>query len=52
MDKKKVMTICGAIVVVVVIAVCVTIAQFSKQDVENAQNDLQTTIKKYGSVEK
>lgn len=52
MDKKKVMTICGVIVVVVVIAVCVTIAQFSKQDVENAQNDLQTTIKKYGSVEK
>lgn len=52
MDKKKLITICGVIFVVVVIVVCFAIVQFSKQDVENAQNDLQATIEKYGFVEK
>lgn len=52
MDKKKIVTICGSIIVVVVIAVCIVIVQFSKQGVEDAQNDLQATIEKYGVVEK
>lgn len=52
MDKKKVMTICGVILVVVVIVVCIAIVQFAKQDVENAKNELQATIEKYGTVEK
>lgn len=52
MDKKKVMTICVVIFVVVVIAVCIAIVQFAKQDVENAKNELQATIEKYGTVEK
>ncbi len=52
MDKKKVMTICGVIFVVVFVAVCFAIVQFSKQDVENAKKDLQATIEKYGTVEK
>lgn len=52
MDKKKVMTICGVIFVVVVIVVCIAIVQFAKQDVENAKNELQATIEKYGTVEK
>lgn len=52
MDKKKVITICGVIFVIVFVAVCFAIVQFSKQDVENAKKDLQATIEKYGTVEK
>lgn len=52
MDKKKVMTICGIIFVIVFVAVCFAIVQFSKQDVENAQKDLQEAYEKYGTVEK
>ena len=52
MDKKKVMTICGVIFLVVFVAVCFAIVQFSKQDVENAKKDLQEAYEKYGTVEK
>lgn len=52
MDKKKIMTICGVIFVIVFVAVCFAIVQFSKQDVENAQKDLQEAYEKYGTVEK
>lgn len=52
MDKKKVITICGVIFVIVFVAVCFAIVQFSKQDVENAQKELQETYEKYGTVEK
>lgn len=52
MDKKKVMTICVVIFVVVFVAVCFAIVQFSKQDLENAQKDLQEALEKYGTVEK
>lgn len=52
MDKKKIMTICGIIFVIVFVAVCFAIVQFSKQDVENAQKDLQEAYEKYGTVEK
>lgn len=52
MDKKKIVSICGVIVVIIVIAVCIAIVYFSKQDVATAENELQQTIEKYGSVEK
>lgn len=52
MDKKKVITICGVIFVIVFVVVCFAIVQFSKQDVENAQKELQETYEKYGTVEK
>lgn len=52
MDKKKVITICGVIFVIVFVAVCFAIVQFSKQDVENAQKDLEEAYEKYGTVEK
>lgn len=52
MDKKKVMTICGVIFVIVFVAACFAIVQFSKQDVENAQKDIQEAYEKYGTVEK
>lgn len=52
MDKKKIMTICVVIFVIVVIAVGFAIVQFSKQDLENAQKDLQEAFEKYGTVEK
>lgn len=51
MDKKKVMIICGVIFVIVVIAACITIVHFSKQDVEIAQNEYEQTVEKYGQVE-
>ncbi len=52
MDKKKTMTICGIILVAVVIIGAFIMVQFSKKDLENAQNELQKTIEKYGTVEK
>lgn len=52
MDKKKILTICGVIFVIAVVAVCIVISQSAKQNLEDAQNDLQETIDKYGLVEK
>ena len=52
MDKKKILTICGIVLVIAVIAVCIVISQSAKQDLEDAQNDLQESYEKYGSVEK
>lgn len=52
MDKKKILTICGIILVIAVVAVCIVISQSAKQDLEEAQNDLQESYEKYGSVEK
>ena len=52
MDKKKILTICGVIFVIAVVAVCIVISQSAKQDLEDAQADLQESYEKYGSVEK
>lgn len=52
MNKKKLLTICSVVFVAVFVFVCIIIVQLSKKDVENAQNDLQKTIEKYGTVEK
>lgn len=52
MDKKKIITICGVIFVIAVVAVCIVISQSAKQNLEDAQNDLQETMDKYGFVEK
>lgn len=51
MDKKKILTICGIVLVIAVIAVCIVISQSAKQDLEDAQNDLQESYEKYGWVE-
>lgn len=51
MDKKKIITICGIIFVVIVVAICFIIVHFSKQDLKDAEKDLQQTIEKYGYVE-
>lgn len=52
MDKKKILTICGVVLVIAVVAICIVISQSAKQDLEDAQNDLQETYEKYGWVEK
>lgn len=52
MDKKKILTICGVIFVIAVVAVCIVISQSAKQNLEDAKNDLQETMDKYGFVEK
>ena len=52
MDKKKITGICVVIFVVAVIAVCITVVQFSNRDLEEAKRDLQETQEKYGWVEK
>ena len=45
MNKKKIIGICVVIFVIVFIAVCIAIVQFSKKDLEETQE-------KYGWVEK
>ena len=52
MDKKKITGICVVIFVVAVIAICITVVQFSNRDLEGAKRDLQETQEKYGWVEK
>lgn len=51
MDKKKILTICGILFVVVVV-VCFVISNSAKQNLEDAKNDLQESYEKYGWVEK
>ncbi len=52
MKKKKVITICGIIFVVVVLVVCFAIVQLSKKELKEAEKDLEQTTQKYGYVEK
>ncbi len=52
MNKKKIIGICVVIFVIVVIAICIAIVQFSKHDLETAQKEYEQTVKKYGVVEK
>ncbi len=52
MNKKKIIGICVAILVIVVIAICIVMIQSSKKDLEDAEKDLQETQEKYGCVEK
>ena len=52
MDKKKILTICGILFVVVVVVVCFVISNSAKQNLEDAKNDLQESYEKYGWVEK
>lgn len=52
MDKKKILTICGIVFVVVAVVVCLVISNSAKQNLEDAKNDLQESYEKYGWVEK
>lgn len=52
MNNKKILTICGVIFVAVVIVVCLLVSNSSKQNLEDAKNDLQESYEKYGWVEK
>ena len=52
MNKKKIIGICVVIFVIVFIAVCIAIVQFSKKDLEEAKKGLEETQEKYGWVEK
>lgn len=52
MNKRKIIGICVVIFVIVFIAICIAIVQFSKHNLEGAKKDLQETQEKYGWVEK
>lgn len=52
MNKRKIIGICVVIFVIVFIAICIAIVQFSKHNLEEAKKDLQETQEKYGWVEK
>ena len=52
MNKKKIIGICVVIFVIVFIAVCIAIVQFSKKDLEEAKKRVEETQGKYGWVEK
>ena len=52
MDKKKILTICGVILAIVIVVGCVIAYQLSKQELEDSERDLQETYEKYGWVEK
>lgn len=52
MNKKKIIQIGIIIFVIVFVAICVAIVQFSKHNLEEAKKDLQETQEKYGWVEK
>ena len=52
MNKKKIIGICVVIFVIVFVAICIAIAQFSKKDLEEAKKGLEETQRKYGWVEK
>ena len=51
MNKKKIIGICVVIFVIVFIAVCIAIVQFSKKDLEEAKKGLEETQEEYGWVE-
>lgn len=52
MNKKRIIQIGIIIFVIVFVAICIVIVQFSKHDLEEAKKDLQKTQEKYGWVEK
>ena len=52
MNKKKIIQIGIIIFVIVFVAICIAIVQFSKKDLEEAKKGLEETQKKYGWVEK
>ena len=52
MNKKKIIGICVVIFVIVFVAICIAIVQFSKKDLEEAKKGLEETQRKYGWVEK
>lgn len=52
MNKKKIIGICVVIFVIIVIAICIAIIQFSKHDLETVQKEYEQTVEKYGVVEK
>ena len=52
MNKKKIIGICVVIFVIVFVAVCIAIVQFSKKDLEESKKGLEETQEKYGWVEK
>ena len=52
MNKKKIIGICIVIFVVVFVAVCIAIVQFSKKNLEEAKKGLEEIQEKYGWVEK
>lgn len=52
MDKKKIHTVCVIVLIIAIVAVCIVISQSAKQNLEDAQNDLQETYEKYGWVER
>ena len=52
MNKKKIIGICIVVFVIIFVAVCIAIVQFSKKNLEEAKNGLEETQEKYGWVEK
>lgn len=52
MNKKKIIGICIVIFVIIFVAVCIAIVQFSKKNLEEAKKGLEETQEKYGWVEK
>ena len=52
MNKKKIIGICIVVFVIIFVAVCIAIVQFSKKDLEEAKKGLEETQEKYGWVEK
>ena len=52
MNKKKIIGVCVVIFVIIFVAVCIAIVQFSKKNLEEAKKGLEETQEKYGWVEK
>ena len=52
MNKKKIIGICIVVFVIIFVAVCIAIVQFSKKNLEEAKKGLEETQEKYGWVEK
>lgn len=46
MNKKKIIEICVAIFVIVFVAICIAIVQFSKKDLEEAKKRVRGNSKK------
>lgn len=52
MNKKKIIGVCVVIFVIVFVAICIALVQFSKKDLEEAKKRVEETQGKYGWVEK
>lgn len=50
MDKKKILVICGVLLVIIVV-VCLIVSGSAKQNLDSAENDLKESYEKYGWVE-